>query len=204
MGKSLRQRKRGRFLLGAVAAFALGVLLWAGAGEKENPARSSRLLSARTESGPAWQTYTNAAYHLTLQYPAAWQKDPRHDERYGGSGGFFSLVAVSAEGSTIDEVAAGEANHKLKPYGSRPEVRRIQVDGREGRLIWPAVDRPAEMENQAAVVVESPVPVQVGGAAYHYLILYADRQHIEELAGSLRFTASGGLSGRGEQEPVGP
>lgn len=146
---------------------------------------------SRTEAS-AWQTYTNAAYHVTLQYPATWQKDPRYDERYSGSNGFFALGATSGEGRTIDGVADGEAHHKLHPYGSNPQITKVRVSGQEGRLILPAADQPPEMENQAAVVVQPPAPIRVGGDSYHYLLLHADRQHIEDISSNLRFTVSKG------------
>lgn len=114
-----------------------------------------------------------------------------HDERYGGNNGFFALGAASGEGRTIDQVADGEAHHKLRPYGSNPQIiMKIEVSGQEGRLILPATDQPPEMENQAAVVIQSPTPIGVGGDSYHYILLYADRQHIEDISRSLRFTVS--------------
>jgi hypothetical protein len=197
MSKLFSKRDVGWSLLGVAVLVTLSVLVLTNARDGRGQTYPLRGASARpgshAESGAgAWQTYTKGAYHITLQYPAAWQKDPRFDDRYGGSDGFFAVNAVPGEGRTIDEVAANEARRKLRPYGSTPEVQKIQVDGREGRLIWPAADQPPEMQGQAAVVVESPVPIQVGGVTYQYLLLIADRQHIEDIARSLRFTVSNG------------
>lgn len=197
MSRLFSKKNVGWSLLGVAVLVTLGVLVLAkardGGGQTYPLSGASAAPGFQAEAGTgAWQTYTNDAYHITLKYPAAWQKDPRYDERYGGSDGFFAINAVSGEGRTTDDVAASEAHHKLKPYGSNPEVQKMQVDGREGRLIWPAADQPPEMQGQAAVVVESPSPIQVGGVTYQYLILTADRQHIEDIARSLRFTVSDG------------
>lgn len=117
----------------------------------------------------SWQTYTSAAYNLTLQYPAVWKKDSHYGERYSGSDGFFALAAASGVGRTIDQMADGEAHHKLRPYGSNPQIRKVEVSGQEGRLILPATDQPPEMANQAVMIVQSPASIRVGGDSYRYL-----------------------------------
>ncbi|TDA70324.1 MAG: hypothetical protein D9V47_01950 [Clostridia bacterium] len=195
MSKLFSKKNLGWSLLGVAVLVTLGVLVLTNArdgGWQTHPLRGApaRTVSRAEDGAGAWQTYTNDAYHITLQYPATWQKDPRYDERYGGSDGFFAIGAVSGEGRTIDEVAEIEAYHKLQPYGSNPQITKVRVSGREGRLIWPAADQPPEMENQAAVIVKSPAPIQVGGVTYHYVLLWADQQHIEDIARSLRFTVS--------------
>lgn len=125
MSKLFSQKNVGWSLLGVAVLVTLSVLVLTNArdgGGQTYPLRgASARRGSQAESGAgAWQTYTNGAYRITLRYPAAWQKDPRCDERYGGSDGFFAVSAVSGEGKTIDEVAANEAHHKLRPYGSNP------------------------------------------------------------------------------------
>ncbi|TDA70322.1 MAG: hypothetical protein D9V47_01940 [Clostridia bacterium] len=135
MSRVFSKKNVGWFLLGVAVIVTLGVLVLTNArdgGWQTHPLRGApaRTVSRAEDGAGAWQTYTNDAYHITLQYPATWQKDPRYDERYGGSDGFFQVLAIAAGEITIDEVAADEAHHKLLPYGSKREIQKIQVDGR--------------------------------------------------------------------------
>jgi TolB protein len=43
------------------------------------------------------------------------------------------------------------------------------------------------MTGEAALVVTYPEPVGIGGQAYRYLVLYADRDHILPIAATLAF-----------------
>jgi hypothetical protein len=48
------------------------------------------------------------------------------------------------------------------------------------------------MAGQAALEVSYPQPVTVGGTRYNHFILYADKDHIEQLVRSLRFLSPAG------------
>jgi hypothetical protein len=146
-----------------------------------------------TEEAARWATYANPVFHVSLHYPAHWQPVPGEEEtRYAApsdgvpsDGGFFILDAIGAPQATIDEVAAGQAGHKLRPYGSQPEIEPLQVEGQEARLILPSAD--ASMGDQAMLIVRYPQPVDLSGATYQFFALYADEGHIWAITRSLRF-----------------
>ena len=149
--------------------------------------------SSRSEGSatprPGWQTYASQDFQIILQYPAAWQPVPGYDERYGGADGFFQVSTVGAgQGMTLDEVCALDAYHKLQPYGSQPQVEELEIQGQPACLILPSADQPAAMSGQAGLIVRYPQPVEIRSVTYGYFILWADKDHIREIAETLRFT----------------
>jgi|GEM_PF-1014934 len=133
-----------------------------------------------------WTTYTNPSFGIILQYPAHWQPKPGYERRFAGPDGFFQLSAISGEAATIDQVTESDAYHKLQPYGSMPEIETLQVQGQEARLILPSADQPKEMEGQAGLIIHLPQPIEITGQRYHYLILWADKNHIREIAQTVK------------------
>ena len=153
-------------------------------------ARSPTLLPTRTltpDRLATWVTYTNSAYAVTLRHPATWAKDPRYtlpnQERYVGADGFFQVSAASAP--SLDVAASNEANHPLHPYGAHPTITTVRFAGQDARLILPSSDQPTEMAGQAALIVLSPKPIRLGSDSYAYLVLWADRGHIQDIASTL-------------------
>lgn len=140
------------------------------------------------EPHPGWQVYTNRDFQITLQYPAAWRQVSGYDERYGGPDGFFQLSAMSGQGWTLYQVCDSHARHKLQPYGSQPQIERVEVQSQEACLILPSSDQTTDMQGQAALIVRYPQPVQIRGEVYHYFILWADGEHIRDIGDTLRFT----------------
>jgi hypothetical protein len=130
----------------------------------------------------AWTTYSDAPLGVTLRYPADWRPVPGYEGRYTGSDGFFQLSAISGAGAMIDQVAEDDAHHRLQPYGSEPTIESLRLQGREARLILPSADQPAAMKGQAGLIVHLPQPIEISGRKYDYLILWADQQHIREIA----------------------
>jgi hypothetical protein len=161
----------------------------------ETPAPAGPTPTA-TPAPAGWSTYTDPVYAVSLQYPAHWQLTPGYDgRRYSGEDGFFALDAIDSPEGTIDDVAASQAGHKLRPYGSQPTIEPWIVQGQEARLILPSAD--ANMGGQAMLVARYPQPVQIGGLTYRYLALYADQGHIRPIALSLRFTGGTPSPARG-------
>lgn len=151
------------------------------------------------------RTYRNRHFAMELQYPREWKLVPEYGdaqsgERFAGSDGFFMVNAIGNPTASIDEVAAQEARHKLQPYGSRPEIENLRAGGQEARLILPSAD--ANMEGQAALVVEYPRPVSISGTAYQFFVLYADQDHIRTIGQSLSF--EGWLATSDEGPPLSP
>lgn len=132
-----------------------------------------------------WSSYSSPRYEVSLQYPAHWQKAPGYSERFEGKEGFFALSAAS--GGVIDEVAKLSAEHKLQPYGSRPTIESLQIQGLEARLILPSEDQPADMRGQSELIVRYPQPVRIDRSTYRFFVLWGDKDHIRAIAQTLRF-----------------
>lgn len=127
--------------------------------------------------------FTNQLYHVSFQYPANWQQVS--DLRYEGKDGFFQIAAIS--GTNIEDICQGEAFHQLRPYGSNPQIFRVTIQNQGACLIFPSQDQPTEMNQQAAIIVEYPTPIEIEGTYYNYLIIWANRQQINNIAFTLRF-----------------
>ena len=139
-----------------------------------------------------WIAFSSPAFAISLQYPADWQPVPGYgspetgETRFGAINGFFHISAMDSD--SIDLATAAEAEHKLQPYGSQPTIETLQVRGQEARLILPSDDQPAGMQNQAAIIIRYPQPVNVVGTPCRYFVLWGDWPHIRTIAQTLYFT----------------
>jgi TolB protein len=43
------------------------------------------------------------------------------------------------------------------------------------------------MKNQAGLIVKYPEAVNINGSLYYYLILWADKAHIEQIGNTIKF-----------------
>lgn len=134
-----------------------------------------------------WKDYTNEEYQVSLKYPADWKPNPKYYDRYEGEEGFFQISAVSGEGLPIDKVTEFDAYHKLKPYGSNPQIEELKIQGQEARLILPSSDQPEEMANHAGLIIKYPTPVKIKCSTYNYFILSAHKDYIISIAKTLKF-----------------
>lgn len=133
----------------------------------------------------AQETYTSPVFQVTLQHPAGWRHVEGYEEKYDGADGFFQLSALSGEGKTIEEICEWEAANFA--YGFLPQLQWWQVQGQDACVIWPSEDQELVKRDQAALIVRFPKPVQIRGNVCHYLILWADKYHIVEMAKTLDF-----------------
>lgn len=142
----------------------------------------------RVEGSGPQETYTSPVFHVTLQYPVGWRQIEGYEERYGGDDGaegFFQLSAMSGEGKTIEEACEWEAANFT--YGFLPQIQWWKVEGQDACLIWPSEDQEIMRRGQAALIVRYFKPVQLRGNVCHYLILWADKYHIEGMGKTLHF-----------------
>lgn len=130
------------------------------------------------------KTYSNSAYKVRFQYPSHWNRV--NDERYEGEDGFFQIAAIASD-HPIEVVCQNEAFHQLNPYGTQPTIQHTQIQNQSSCFIYPSQDQPAEMRNQAALIVQYPTSVVIEGTEYNYFILWADQNHIREISTSLTF-----------------
>ncbi len=159
---------------------------WIG-GESEPPPTPTVPPATLVPSGVDWQTYSSASYAVSLRHPATWLPVPGYDERIGGEDGFFALNAMGGDVMSIDEVTRLEAEHKLQPYGSDPTIESLEIAGQEARLILPSADHPWGAMPQAGLIVRYPQPVDISGNTYQFFVLWADPDHIRDIAESLEF-----------------
>lgn len=133
--------------------------------------------------------YSNPEYHISLQYPSTWTANNVYaPARYEGNNGFFQISAFDGKDWTIDQVAESNANHKLKPYGATPSIVKSDVHGIDARLIKPSDDQPKEQKEMAELVIKYPQPIQINSYTYNYFVLWSDKNHIEQIAQTIKFT----------------
>ena len=142
--------------------------------------------------------YTNPTFKVELQYPASWVPDPDYStyasevpeafsDPSGRENGFFHVNALHTEGMSLEQVAASEVSHRLKPYGDSPQIVPTTVAGREGRLILPDTVRPSSELFVAELLVAYSSPVNIGaGGPYQFLVMYGHRDFIESIAETIR------------------
>jgi hypothetical protein len=131
--------------------------------------------------------YQNQKYHVSFEYNKEWKPSSSNPERYEGGDGFFEISGFNGENLTLDDIAQSEANHILKPYGSKPEILNIMINEEEARLIMPSQDQSVEHHNQAEVILKYPDVVNINGNRYSYFVLFADKEHIKEIANTIKF-----------------
>jgi hypothetical protein len=137
--------------------------------------------------------YDNFIFMVSFEYPESWkaiEDDYLIDgkpTRFEGDSGFFQVAGGGGQNTSLDEFAADEAKHKLNPYGSDPEIEKIDVHSREAALIFPSSDQPEEMNNQACLIIKYPHEVIIDNKEYNYVILWADKNHIRDMADSFYF-----------------
>lgn len=139
-------------------------------------------------------TYTNLDFKISLAYPSTWRVDPTRGAFRGvplsfkGEDGFFGIDAVGVVGNiNIDGAAQSLTQEAKRPYGSTANISSSTVAGANARFIMPSPDQPKEKGGEAAVVIQYPRPVEIGNHTYLYFMLYADKLHLREIAGALKF-----------------
>lgn len=135
-------------------------------------------------------TYENSRYRITLRYEKEWKQNSDYINRFDGEDGFFQITAFDGDGWTIDEVTKHEDNHKLIPYGKNPVISKLSIHGLDTRLIMPSKDQVKEMNKQAEIIVKYPNAIEIDGFAYYFLILYADKEHILQIAKSIEYISN--------------
>jgi len=137
---------------------------------------------------PVIARYINYAYGVNLRYPSDWKPvGGQTYDRYEGSGGFFSVGASGTGSMTMDKVIVNEVDSPFKPYGTEPYTQTLTIDEQKAKLIMPSPDQDPSMHGQAVLVVEYPEPKVIGTQTYSFLILWADRNNIQDIASSLTF-----------------
>jgi LysM repeat protein len=124
-----------------------------------------------------WSVYSNPDYGLSFMYPVRWARV--NDLNYEGVDGFFRIAPLHSSDS-IEEICRQEAIHKLKPYGSRPEITPTVIEGHPAGIILPSSDQRNEMKRQSAILL------QLKREAYQtHLMIWCDLDHLHDIKDSL-------------------
>jgi TolB protein len=189
----------GRHKIAQTMMVVVAVLCWITGCRQAVPTMTPAPVEAPQSPVPAtigptvrpWRTYSSPLIGVSFEYPGDWQKASGDVERYEGSTGFFQLDLMAWEGWTIDDVAGYVGREKIMPYILPVPIERLQVQGQEARLIKYGGDAMRYAQGQAWVLVELPQPVRTEGQGYRFLLVWADDEHIMDIAGSLRFGEAG-------------
>lgn len=129
-----------------------------------------------------YSKYISEECKIEFLYPSRWAKV--NDLNYEGVNGFFRIAALKSD-KALEEICKEEAFHKLKPYGTHPEIIPTAAAGLNACLVIPSMDQPMEMKKQAAMVIKYPKELKLNGENYNHMIIWADKEHIADLISSL-------------------
>lgn len=130
--------------------------------------------------------YLNKEYGIGLKYHGDWNPNPLYQNRYEGKEGFFQINAISGS-DKIDSIVYYEINHSLLPYGTKPIIKKLTIQGQDARLILPSKDQSPLFENVSELIVVYPTPIHIEGNTYSYFVLHANQPNIEEISKTLKF-----------------
>lgn len=131
--------------------------------------------------------YLNKEFKVSLRHPVGWIVDPGYYLKYKGDDGFFQIDAAGTGSISIDALASMNANHKLQPFGTQPEITELTIDNQEARLITPSDDQAKEYDHAAYLIIRYPIPVKIGDTVYSFLTLNIDLQHMDTIYQTIRF-----------------
>lgn len=150
-----------------------------------SPVKQQNLAQSRS----SWQMYRSSTYRISLRYPKNWQKATENSsfgiDGYEGSNGFFKVSSKEAE--SLQAACQSEANHRLQPFGSQPQIRQLRIQTQPACLILPSSDQLPDAKGLAALIVRYPQPIRIGNQSYPFFVLWADKAHIQDMGGTLRF-----------------
>lgn len=142
------------------------------------------------QPGMELSDFTSNKYNISFKYPKEWSKNPRYEDKYEGTNGFFEVGDFSGIGDTIDAAVKDQIDEDYKPYGSNPVVRSFVVDGEPARVIYPSSDQQAfYRDRDIAIVVQYPRPIMVDGQQYDYVVIWTNRENVSLILSTLKFTS---------------
>ncbi len=136
--------------------------------------------------------YISDAFGITFKYPASWNKNPRYEDKYEGKSGFFEVSGYESNKDNIDSAVQEEIDEPYMPYGSKPTIKKLIVDGQPAREIIPSADQGDIItDRDTALVVQYKTPVTVEGKTYPYLIIWTNKDNLPLIIRSLKFIQYG-------------
>jgi hypothetical protein len=116
---------------------------------------------AKRSDTPSWRTYRDETYAVELRFPSEWQKESGEEARFRGEDGYVFMDASS--GYEPGEVCRSQANHKLLPFGSNPQIQTMTIAGQRACVVWPSKDQQSVVSRfgDAMLAVQYPAPVKI-------------------------------------------
>jgi hypothetical protein len=160
---------------------------------------------------PGWTEYTDTRLNIVFQLPEEWQRVERNGAPYQfeGSDGYLFFTdkllvpAKFFDGNVVDlcRTEVEFVNGKYQgigqnpPYGEHPQVESIQVDHQPACLTLPSSDQDIHFEKKALLIAEYPPDFSSESGQPRFLTLDADKDHIQSIAATIRFTARENVHG---------
>ncbi len=131
----------------------------------------------------------NNDFKVSLLYPANW-KTPSENKQLGffGVDGWFYIEGLGVNKDGLNGVVNSLTDQKNKYFGSEPLVSDLKIDGLSAKLIMPSKDQALEMKNRATIILSFPATVTIKKQKYDYLILNADKGHIDVIGQKIILT----------------
>jgi hypothetical protein len=99
------------------------------------------------------------------------------------------MISVMAfQDGTLDMAVEAETRKSSISYGSAPIIEEVNIACQPGRIIWPSDDQLASMNNATALLLVYPKRPDSEPNLVEFLVLQADKEHMDGLIESLRFT----------------
>lgn len=132
--------------------------------------------------------FVSEKYKVSFDYPKTWMKNPRYEDKYEGTTGFFEVSDFSGMGENIDEAVQAQIHEPYQPYGSNPTVTSMEIDGQPARVIYPSLDQNKFVSDRdIALVVQYPTPVELDGETYKYVVIWATPEYMPLIINSFKF-----------------
>jgi TolB protein len=132
-----------------------------------------------------WLVGRDGPLGVVFRYPRDWKQSRTDPGTVSIKGSDGSIQLSAARGATPDAVCHENAGQHLQSFGANPTFRSVRVQGQRACLVWPSEEQGANAEAQ--LVVEFPIPVTIDGTTYTQLTMNADKKHIKDLMGTLKF-----------------
>lgn len=166
--------------LGLIAILGISYLLLSQGSPNE-------MTYTRGEQEAAYKDFTSPLYNITFKYPADWTKNPNYEERYDGPNGFFEVAELESFGRPIDQVVKREIDIPIKPYGTNPEVKAIELDGEPARIIMPSPDQQKVFEREVAIIIKNKKPVEENSGTYDYTVIWTNKENVQKILDTFKF-----------------
>ena len=141
-----------------------------------------------------WATHISTRFQADMRYPAHWTNPNIQDrDSLAGSNGFLYLSAAPSDIS-IYRAAQAQVEERRKPYGSNAAIRQRVVDGEEALVVFPSEDQPSREHGRAMAVIRYPKSVVFRDEHYGFIVLWADKEHIDLILDTFRFRRTGAES----------